>query len=102
MSFFGGLFASKKAIGSAEALGNIADKLFTSDEERATAEIIKQKIAMQPSLIQAEIMRVQASHRNWFRGRCATFFTVDLRPWLPVFVCRQSIIAVDDARRGCT
>ena len=66
MSFFGGLFASKKAISGAEALGNIADKLFTSDDERAQAEIIKQKIAMQPSLIQAEIMRVQASHRNWF------------------------------------
>ena len=64
MGFFS-LFSSK-ATDPIEAVGNIIDSVHTSDEERAQAEIIKQKIAMQPSLIQAEIMRVQASHRNWF------------------------------------
>ena len=66
MSFLGGLFASKKAISGVEAVGNVVDQLFNSDEERTQGDILKQKIAMQPSLIQAEIMRVQASHRNWF------------------------------------
>ena len=66
MSFFGKLFAHKEAISGVEAIGNIFDELLTSDDERAQAEIIKQKIAMRPSLIQAEIMRVQASHRSWF------------------------------------
>lgn len=65
MGLFQKLFSST-ATGPIEAVGNIIDSVHTSDEERAHAEILKQKIAMQPSLIQAEIMRVQASHRNWF------------------------------------
>ena len=42
MSFFQKLFGGG-AISRVEAVGNIADKLFTSDEERAHAKIIKKK-----------------------------------------------------------
>jgi hypothetical protein len=40
--------------------------VFTSDEERAQGELLKQKLAMQPSMMQAEIMKVQANHRSTF------------------------------------
>jgi hypothetical protein len=49
-----------------EAIGNIIDNVFTSDEERAQGELLKQKLAMQPSMMQAEIMKVQANHRSTF------------------------------------
>ena len=49
-----------------EAIGNIIDSVFTSDEERAQGELLKQKLAMQPSMMQAEIMKVQANHRSTF------------------------------------
>jgi hypothetical protein len=49
-----------------EAIGNIIDSVFTSDEERAQGELLKQKLAMRPSMMQAEIMKVQANHRSTF------------------------------------
>ena len=49
-----------------EAIGNIIDNVFTSDEERAQGALLKQKLAMQPSMMQAEIMKVQANHRSTF------------------------------------
>ena len=48
------------------AVGNIIDQIFTSDDERAQAALIKQKMAMQPALLQAEISKVQAGHRSTF------------------------------------
>lgn len=49
-----------------EAIGNIIDSVFTSDEERAQGELLKQKLAMKPALMQAEINKVQAGHRSTF------------------------------------
>lgn len=48
------------------AVGNIIDQIFTSDDEREQADIIKQRLAMQPALLQAEISKVQAGHRSTF------------------------------------
>ena len=48
------------------AVGNIIDQIFTSDDEREQAVIIKQRLAMQPALLQAEISKVQAGHRSTF------------------------------------
>ena len=48
------------------AIGNVVDSLFTSDEERLDKAIIKQRLAQQPALVQAEIGKVQASHRSTF------------------------------------
>jgi|TARA_B110000305_G_scaffold164244_1_gene181665 hypothetical protein len=62
-SLFGGGSAVAQPI---EAIGNIIDNVFTSDEERAQGELLKQKLAMQPSMMQAEIMKVQANHRSTF------------------------------------
>jgi len=62
-SLFGGGSVVAQPI---EAIGNIIDSVFTSDEERAQGELLKQKLAMRPSMMQAEIMKVQANHRSTF------------------------------------
>lgn len=57
------------SIGATEpikAVGNLLDDLFTSDEEELTLEIVKQRLAQKPALVQAEIMKVQAQHRSTF------------------------------------
>lgn len=65
MGWFSSLFSSTSAEPIA-AVGNIIDQVFTSDDERAQADIIKQKLAMKPALVQAEISKVQAQHRSTF------------------------------------
>ncbi|KDC51055.1 3TM-type holin [Pseudoalteromonas sp. S3431] len=48
------------------AVGNVLDNLFTSDEEVLTLDVVKQRLAQQPALAQSEIMKVQAQHRSTF------------------------------------
>jgi hypothetical protein len=65
MSWFSKIFS----IGAAEpiqAVGNIFDKLFTSDEEREQAKAMLLKIEQHPALVQAEITKVQTQHRSTF------------------------------------
>tara|TARA_R110001606_G_scaffold199842_1_gene347644 strand:- start:497 stop:901 length:405 start_codon:yes stop_codon:yes gene_type:complete len=67
MGILSGLFGGGSAVAQPiEAIGNIIDNVFTSDEERAQGELLKQKLAMQPSMMQAEINKVQAGHRSTF------------------------------------
>jgi hypothetical protein len=49
-----------------EAVGNALDKLFTSDEERAAAAIVLEKLRQQPDILQAEITKVEAAHPSVF------------------------------------
>lgn len=49
-----------------EAVGNALDKLFTSDDERAAAAIIMEKLRQQPDILQAEITKVEAAHPSVF------------------------------------
>ncbi len=65
MGFLASLFSSSAAE-PINAVGNVLDKLFTSDEEELNMEIIKQRLAQEPALVQAEIMKVQAQHRSLF------------------------------------
>ena len=65
MGFLSGFFSSS-AVEPIKAVGGILDDLFTSDEEVLTLEIVKQRLAQKPALVQAEIMKVQASHRSTF------------------------------------
>ena len=65
MSFLGKLFGGP-AVDAVSALGNVFDKLFTSDEEKARARAALEKIRQQPHLLQAEINRVEAAHRSVF------------------------------------
>jgi len=49
-----------------EAVGSVLDSLFTSKEEKLNLEIVKQRLAQKPAMIQAEISKVQAGHRSMF------------------------------------
>lgn len=65
MGFFSNLLGGP-AIDAVSAMGNVVDQLFTSDEERAQAAILMEKIRQKPQILQAEINRVEASHRSLF------------------------------------
>jgi hypothetical protein len=49
-----------------EAVGSVLDSLFTSKEEKLNLEIVKERLAQKPAMIQAEINKVQAGHRSMF------------------------------------
>lgn len=65
MSWFSRLFSATSAE-PINAVGNVLDELFTSDDERLDKEIIKQRLSQKPALVQAEISKVQAQHRSTF------------------------------------
>jgi hypothetical protein len=48
------------------AVGKIIDDCWDSDEELMDKQAILNKIAQRPALVQAEINKVEASHRNLF------------------------------------
>ena len=66
MSLWAWLSGGKAVAQPIEAVGNVLDALFTSDDERLDKEIIKQRLSQQPALAQAEITKVQAQHRSVF------------------------------------
>lgn len=49
-----------------EALGNVFDKLFTSDEERKAADAVMAKLAQRPMELQAEVNKLEAQHKSWW------------------------------------
>ncbi len=65
MGFFSKILGGP-AIDAVSAVGNVVDQLFTSDEEKAQAAILMEKIRQKPQLLQAEINRVEAGHRSLF------------------------------------
>jgi len=66
MGWLTGLLGGGSVAEPITAVGNIIDQMFTSDDEREQAKLLKQKLAMQPALVQAEISKVQAQHRSTF------------------------------------
>ena len=48
------------------AIGNVFDKLFTSDEERLKAQAVLDKLAQYPAELQVELNKVEAQHRSIF------------------------------------
>lgn len=65
MSWLASIFGSAAAA-PIDAVGNILDKLFTSDEEKLTKKAIMQELALKPSLAQVELNKVAAQHRSIF------------------------------------
>lgn len=49
-----------------EAVGNVFDKLFTSDAERAQAEAVLEKLRQHPAALQVELNKIEAAHRSVF------------------------------------
>ncbi len=65
MGIFSKIFGGP-AIDAVSAVGNVVDQLFTSDDERAQAALLMEKLRQQPQILQAEINRIEASHRSLF------------------------------------
>jgi hypothetical protein len=59
-------FTGGKIAEPIEAIGNAADKIFTNDEERMAAQAVLNKLALQPSILQAELNKIEATHRSIF------------------------------------
>ena len=78
MSLWAWLSGGKAVAEPIEAVGNVLDALFTSDDERLDKALIKQRLSQQPALAQAEITKVQAQHRS--------VFVAGARPFL-MWVC---------------
>ena len=83
MSWFSSLTGGSGVVEPVVAIGNVIDKLFTSDEERAAGELLKQKLAQAPQLAQSEINKVQAGHRSTF--------VAGARPFL-MWVCGMGLL----------
>ena len=49
-----------------DAVGNALDKLFTSDEEKAQAALVMEKLRQQPGALQVELNKVEAAHASVF------------------------------------
>jgi hypothetical protein len=54
------------AVDVVSVIGNVFDKLFTSDAERAQAEAVLTKLRQEPAILQAEINKIEAAHRSLF------------------------------------
>ncbi len=59
-------FLTKPVAEPIEALGNVLDALFTSDKERLDKKSVLARIALQPSLVQSEINKLEAVHKSVF------------------------------------
>ncbi len=59
--FIGGGVAS-----AVDAVGSVIDDVHTSDEERAAAQIVMERLRQEPAKLQAAINQVEAQHRSVF------------------------------------
>lgn len=90
-----GMLGINQTLSGVEAVGNVFDKLFTSDEERAKAEAVLKKIQQKPSILQAELNKIEATHRSLFVAGWRPFigwicgvnlaYLVIIRDWLAWF-----------------
>lgn len=49
-----------------DAVGNVIDKVFTSDEERENARYLMERLKQEPHILQLEINKQEARHRSIF------------------------------------
>ncbi|WP_428239551.1 3TM-type holin [Gynuella sp.] len=69
MNWFKRLLGGANKASPIQAIGNLFDELFTSDEERQAAEIVLKRLALEPGKLQAQINMVEASSRSlWVAG----------------------------------
>lgn len=66
MSLLAKIFPVGKAVDGIEAIGNIVDNLFTSEEERLTKKEMMVRLLQEPGKAQTEINKIEASHRSLF------------------------------------
>lgn len=64
-----------------DAIGNVFNQLFTSDEERLTAEAVLAKIRQYPQVLQAEINKLQIQ-TNQKEAAHKSIFVAGWRPYI--------------------
>jgi hypothetical protein len=52
------------ALAPIEAIGNALDKIFTSDEERAQAQAVFEKLKQHPGALQVALNKIEAKHKS--------------------------------------
>ena len=85
-----------------EAIGNVFDKLFTSDEEREQAKFVLEKLRQRPAELQVELNKVEAQHRSVFvagwrpaigwvcaAGLAFTFVINPAIEWVSIFIDQE-------------
>jgi len=65
-SLLGSVFAGANAATPIDAISNLFDKLFTSDEERLQASAVLEKLRQHPAELQVELNKIEAAHRSIF------------------------------------
>jgi len=65
MNWFTSLFSSSAAK-PIEAIGSVFDELFTSDDERAAADAVMEKLKQHPGELQVGLNKIEAQHRSVF------------------------------------
>jgi hypothetical protein len=83
-----------------EAVGNVLDKLFTSDEEKLDKKIILERLKQHPAELQVELNKIEASHRTIFVAGWRPFigwicgiglgFVIIINPLLGWFATRST------------
>lgn len=65
MGFWGALFGAGISA-PIEAIGGVIDEIHTSDEERAAARIVMERLRQEPGKLQSAINMMEAQHRSVF------------------------------------
>lgn len=87
MGWFNTMFSGKDIAEPVDAVGNVLDKLFTSDEERLDKELLKLRLMQKPALVQAEITKAQVQSRSvWVAGARPAFMWVCALGFFMAFV----------------
>jgi hypothetical protein len=63
---FLGAFAGGGLAQPIQAIGNVLDKLFTSDDEKLSKQEAMARLAQQPVMAQVELNKIEAAHRSVF------------------------------------
>jgi len=85
---------SKPIVDAVDAIGNAADKLVTSDEERAKADAFMAMVKQKPYIMQAEINKVNAKFRGFYdNGWRSTLGWVAALGLLQDWVARPFLVA---------
>ena len=82
MGWLGKIFSST-ATQPINAIGNVLDELFTSDDERLDKTILMQRLALEPGKLQVELSKIEAQHRS--------IFVAGGRPFI-IWVCGFSLL----------
>jgi hypothetical protein len=65
MGLIGRIFGSTAAA-PIDAIGNVIDKVFTSDQERLEAQAVLEKLRQHPDELQVELNKIEAAHQSIF------------------------------------